>query len=156
MFASYGIMPNGVMVTVAASGGEAGAGAGAGDGDGGDTAADGAVDDGEPGVDEPQPAIIRTVISASAYPPGNRISGTVRVVSRNRRQMKRAGTQAGSFADTVPIDADLRGDLHVIDDAFDALGATRDSHRLVHFSFALDVAGQRHDVIIGVDVDLER
>jgi hypothetical protein len=42
--ASYGIMPNGVMVTVVASGGGAGAGAGAGvgAGEGGDATLDGA------------------------------------------------------------------------------------------------------------------
>jgi hypothetical protein len=76
-------MPNGVIVTVAASSGAAGAGAGDGAG-GGETAGDGAVD-GELALDEPHPAIATDATIARRHAPGNRISGIVSEVSRNCR-----------------------------------------------------------------------
>lgn len=40
-------------------------------------------------------------------------------------------------------------------DAFHALGALRNGHRLVHQRLRIEQAGQRHDAIGGTDIDIE-
>jgi len=78
--ASYGIIPNGVIVTVAESLG--GAGAGAGEGAGAGVGEGGGVD-GLAGV-EPHAAAARASVSATTNEAGKRFSGVVTVVCRNR------------------------------------------------------------------------
>jgi hypothetical protein len=90
-------MPNGVIVTVAASGGAAGAGAGAGAGDG----EAGAVFDDE-GLAGVEPHAATANVSATTHARGKCVSRVVTLVCRNRGQIRRAGTRAGSFANDVP------------------------------------------------------
>jgi len=77
-------MPNGVIVTVGASGGDAGAGVGAGAGEGGDAAGEATVDGAGPVLEE-HPAMATVTINASVYAARNRISPTETAVWRNRR-----------------------------------------------------------------------
>ena len=98
--ASYGIIPNGVIVTVAASGGAAGAGSGTGAGTGVGEGADGpTVDaDGLAGVD-PHAAAVNA--SARTHARRTQVFRLVTLVCRNSAQIRRAGTRAGSIANSV-------------------------------------------------------
>src|SRR5436190_17365389 len=92
--ASYGIIPNGVIVTVAASGGGAGAGAGSATG-AGTGAGEGAEDptgaaEGLAGV-EPQAAAVNA--SPRTHARRKEVSRLVTLVCRNRAQIRRAGTR---------------------------------------------------------------
>src|SRR5215208_1156196 len=82
--ASYGIMPNGVIVTVAASSGAAGDGAGAGAGAVDGAAAGATVDGAGPAGVEPQAADVSTSASAPRYVGGECMSRKVATVCRNR------------------------------------------------------------------------
>ena len=47
-----------------------------------------------------------------------------------------------------------RGDRHVIDHAEYALGGRCDLHRVLPFVGAVDLPAERHDTLMGIDVDL--
>jgi hypothetical protein len=144
-------MPKGVIVTVAASDGGAGAGAGIGAGEGVGAGAGATLDGaGPPGVD---PHAANVSVTARAYTRGKCIFATCNRSVPEVPEKTKSRHQGRLFCQRR---ADwLRRDLQMIDDAFHTLRVARNRDRLLGFSLALHRSGQRHDIGIGVNIDLQ-